>query len=422
MGVKVRPNRHGHLALQIFWRGQRAWVGVSYRDDGPHGWQRRTLEAKAVLIEADLKKGRALHQALLDHLGDCPPMLMPPIAAPPPPVTVGAYYRETWIKRQTPPAVRLSTAKRYRWCFESTILPVWRDVPLSEVTAARLLDFRARLFERRVHDRPITIKTVRNILDWHFRALFRDARDIDHLVTGDPFAEVPWPRAVQKKPDPFSERERDRILDFFRRKRPHWYPFVYFQFWAGCRPSETAALRLGDVDLVRGVVSITKSRDEQYENAPKTAGSVREIKLLPNVLDVLRAMPALLHADEQTYLFRNPVGGPITTAWWPKKSWYPVLRTLEIRPRKFYATRHTFISVAVSKGCNLKWVAEYCGTSVEMIEKSYGRYIEDDGAAPLIRSLRGAKTQTLPQTFVVGAPNYWENKVVPGGIEPPFAT
>ena len=57
-----------------------------------------------------------------------------------------------------------------------------------------------------------------------------------------------------------------------------------------------------------------------------------------------------------------------------------------------------------------------------MIEKSYGRYIEDDGAAPLIRSLRGAKTQTLPQTFVVGAPNYWENKVVPGGIEPPFAT
>ena len=65
---------------------------------------------------------------------------------------------------------------------------------------------------------------------------------------------------------------------------------------------------------------------------------------------------------------------------------------LEMRPRKFYATRHTFISVALSKGCNLKWVAEYCGTSVEMIEKSYG-----------IGGCSGSK-------------------VVPGGIEPPFAT
>ena len=43
---------------------------------------------------------------------------------------------------------------------------------------------------------------------------------------------------------------------------------------------------------------------------------------------------------------------------------------------------YAFISVAVSKGCNLKWVAEYCGTSVQMIETSYGKYITDDGAEP----------------------------------------
>jgi hypothetical protein len=137
-------------------------------------------------------------------------------------------------------------------------------------------------------------------------------------------------------------------------------------------------------------------------------------------------MPLPLQVDEKTYFFRNPDGGPITTQWWPKKSWYPVLHALGIRPRKFYATRHTFISVAVSKGCNLKWVAEYCGTSVEMIEKSYGKYIADDGADPLLRSLGGAKGQTLSQTFaektgtdenppVISA----VDEVVPRGIEPP---
>jgi len=89
------------------------------------------------------------------------------------------------------------------------------------------------------------------------------------------------------------------------------------QFWTGCRPSETA-LRVSDIDLKLGTLSITKSRDDQHEAAPKTEGSVREIKLLPNVLD---AVPQLLHADEQSYLFRNPDGGLITTVWWPKKSW-----------------------------------------------------------------------------------------------------
>jgi hypothetical protein len=52
-----------------------------------------------------------------------------------------------------------------------------------------------------------------------------------------------------------------------------------------------------------------------------------------------------------------------------------------------------------------------------MIEKNYGKFIADDGGAPLIRSLREAKTQTQPQTFAVDASNYRETKVVPGGIE-----
>jgi hypothetical protein len=35
----------------------------------------------------------------------------------------------------------------------------------------------------------------------------------------------------------------------------------------------------------------------------------------------------------------------------------------------------------------LKWVAEYGGTSVEMIKKSDGTFTADDGAVPLMGSL-----------------------------------
>src|SRR5262249_6769897 len=76
-----------------------------------------------------------------------------------------------------------------------------------------------------------------------------------------------------------------------------------------------------------------------------------------------------------------------------RRFWSPW--TTSIRPRKFYATRHTFISVALSKGANLKWVARYCGTSVEMIDEHYGKWLGDDGGQLAI--LAPAKQQEQPR-------------------------
>lgn len=75
-------------------------------------------------------------------------------------------------------------------------------------------------------------------------------------------------------------------------------------------------------------------------------------------------------------------------SWWRRPGGFPGLPDPRPRPdlhlifpRKFYATRATFISQAVSKpGITLKWLAEYCGTSVEMIERHYGRYMHGDAS------------------------------------------
>ncbi len=74
---------------------------------------------------------------------------------------------------------------------------------------------------------------------------------------------------------------------------------------------------------------------------------------------------------------------PVDQSEWTKDHWRAALWATGVRPRKFYATRHTFISIALTKGVNLQWLAEYCGTSVAMIERSYGRYLIEDGNNPL---------------------------------------
>jgi integrase len=70
-----------------------------------------------------------------------------------------------------------------------------------------------------------------------------------------------------------------------------------FSVWTGVRHGEAAALRWNDIDLERRIISISRSRDEGEDNAPKTAGSTREIPMLPWVVDLLKRLPRRLHSD-----------------------------------------------------------------------------------------------------------------------------
>jgi hypothetical protein len=60
--------------------------------------------------------------------------------------------------------------------------------------------------------------------------------------------------------------------------------------------------------------------------------------------------------------------------------------------------RHTFISVGLTNGVKIKWLAEYCGTSVVMIEKHYGKYLGGDSEEQL-SLLFGAQSATLGETL-----------------------
>ena len=197
-----------------------------------------------------------------------------------------------------------------------------------------------------------------------------------------------------------------------------------FSVLDGVRHGEAAAPRWNDIDLKRGIISIARRREGE-DNAPKTAGSTREIPILPWIVDLLKRPTRRLHSDGSEFVFLSPEGKPMTDTWWPKRGaarrpvndaskgiWFRCLRSLGIRPRKFYATRHTFIAWALSEGANMKGLAEYCGTSLQMIEQSYGRYIRKDFLGPLIaarpKSLRrvAAGEKTGPQPDPLGGPEF----------------
>jgi integrase len=390
MACKVKTNRHGFLAFRLYWNGHESWEGTGLNDTPKN---RERMEARAVIISEEMERGK------FDYLkwfpeGNKAKQFKP---TPTTPQTIGEYYR-IWIERKKPPFVRKGLERDYRDQFRLYILPKFEDTTLDELSPALLDAFRSHL----IHDRGLSIKSARNIIDATFRAMFRDARTVDYfqqLQGKDPFANLTWPRAKAGKPDPFTEQERDSVLAYFRDKSPEYYTFVYTLFHTGMRPSEALALRWGDVDVSRREIMITKSRYLDEEAGTKTPASERTIRVLQDLANLLSRIKPL-HVTEETHVFLNHERRPINFHTWRAKIWYRALRAKQVRERRPYTMRHTFISVGLTTGVNPKWLADYCGTSLAMIEKHYGKYIRNDADEQLSRMTggKGEKTETLGET------------------------
>src|SRR5215471_4167714 len=391
MAAHVKVNRHGYLAFRLFWDGREAWEGARWKDTPKN---RLKAEADALRISEEIARGEFNYLKWFPD-GNKADEFRPKseAKADDKTLTVGEYYRE-WIERRKPPFVRPGLHHDYVRQFRRYILPNFETKRLVDVDLTALDVFRASLNQVG----GLSLKSCRNIIDGTFRAMMRDARaEKPSLGLTDHFVNLKWKRLPTSKPDPFTAEERDIILRHFRQKRAFYYPFVATLFGTGARPSEIIALRWGDIDLRLGSLSISKSHYMGEDGPTKTAASERVIALGVPVIEALTAIKPL-HVTETDLVFKNSEGRPINEDKWRKKYWYRALRACGIRPRKFYASRHTFISDALSHGANIKWLAEYCGTSVAMIEKHYGRYIKSDSREQLERLFR-PKTETFTETL-----------------------
>jgi len=440
MGCRVRQNRHGQLTLFLNYRGRRWSEGTSLRDTAAN---RQRVLPIADAVNAEMKLGSFAPDRYLYFFPNgnraaeftTPEGVTATPAATVERTTVRAFF-ECWIRQQRPPIVRTAQGRDYRqhltrYVLDAVIDVHGSDLVVGDIALAELRTVHLRALQAGLLERGLAVKTVRNIIDASFRAMVREAR-VDEYLESDPFAALRWPRVTPSPPDPFSEEERDRLVNWFAARKPFYHPFVVVLFHTGMRPSEAVGLRWGDVDTREGFIRISRSRYCGDEAATKTRNSERTIRLVPAVREVLQDLKPL-HADAADFVFTNSKnGGPIDQREWPKDHWRQALRGAGVRHRKFYATRHTFISVGLTKGLNLKFLAEYCGTSVAMIERSYGRFLashvdeqlallqrpDQQISTPALAVGAEAKMQTRGAGFAVPVEKPLWSKASPTGFEP----
>ncbi|HKW92161.1 MAG TPA: site-specific integrase [Methylomirabilota bacterium] len=299
-------------------------------------------------------------------------------------------FAQSWIEEGRS-GWKASTLAQYQQILKSQLVPALGAHRVSAITESRI-----RHVITALHDAGLSARRI-NLTLLVLKMILRTALRRRYL-RDDPTETIRSLREPKAEVDPLDSEE---VAGFLAACPAWWRPYFTVACWTGARPNELAALRWGDVDAGRGIVRIRAGRYRGKDGPPKTASSVRDIDLLPPVVDALKAQRAQQAAERlkagrgapepgQDYVFTGPEAGLLNVNALRDRVWYPTLTKAGLRRRIMYQTRHTFASNALAAGEAPSWVAAMLGhTSPEMLFSVYTRYIPNrtrrDGSALLSR-------------------------------------
>lgn len=337
----------------------------------------------ADLVGASIRAGRSLaeiYSALGGRRRAREERLLPRPAGV---LTVEKAY-DRWLE-DLPPNRRRSLEHDYKRHFRGYILGPLGQSELRAIGFNDIEGLQASLIAR-----GLSVKTVKNIINGSLRAYWRWAFK-RHLVTvgaADLFGALEWEKWQRPEPDPFTAGEMERIIDAFRtrlyrihegdryvrRLFPIYHAYVHLLFWSGMRPSEVSGLWWTHIDLKLGTAIVRQSRARGAYAAPKTASSRRTVELHEDTVALLKALKPLKVRPE-TPVFHTIDGNPIEPGYFANAHWYDVLRALEIRERGLYATKDTFVSLAMTAAAPPRWIEAQTGVAWSTLTKHYGKWI-----------------------------------------------
>jgi integrase len=178
--------------------------------------------------------------------------------------------------------------------------------------------------------------------------------------------------AAWKRVKPFRNVSSARILfltdeqvkDLLQHADGGFKALLKAAIYTGARFGELAALRVEDLDVIRGTLHLSGKTGERVCYLSDTAlswfkGQARG--KLPKAL--------LLPRDDGEPWGKSHQHRPMQAA----------VRAAKLpRETVFYSLRHYHISKALAAGVPVQVVAENCGTSVRMIERHYGKFLPQD--------------------------------------------
>jgi integrase len=166
------------------------------------------------------------------------------------------------------------------------------------------------------------------------------------------------------------------------------------------RQGELLALQWGDIDHHRGVIKVRRAFSRGKLQTPKTSHSMREVRVGKNLLRALHEHQLRTGARSE-FVFTTRTGAPLDPANLVKRGFEPTLRSAGLRKIRFHDLRHTYASIMINEGANLKFVSKQLGhSSIQITLDRYSHLIPErhDAAVEQFEALLIADSSASPAT------------------------
>jgi len=182
----------------------------------------------------------------------------------------------------------------------------------------------------------------------------------------------------------------------------------YLALVTGMRKSELLGLRWGDLegDALSVRQTVTLVRNVAMFGPPKTDGSARTLLLSPDVLAQLAVRRLAFEAErsaagedwqEHDLVFGQPKGAAMIP-WTLDHHWISVRNSSGVKQIRFHDLRHTYATLAIAQGLDIRLVAERLGHAHPSITLNVYAHILNDQrkrAAISLDSLLGAASSAV---------------------------
>lgn len=291
-----------------------------------------------------------------------------------------AVLLKAWIDETAKLKVRASRIRDYRNHLKNYVLSseIGRREPAS-LTAEDFRAFKTWLrSEAGEKGRGVSEKTAANIIRGTLKAFLRDT---DRALPLAELGRVKWEdTAPTREQYPFEAADRDRILAWFKKRRPfEEYVSLRLRF-LGASPSEVRGFNVGDYDRRNKALLVRRSRDLGEIGATKTRARRRPVFLGEDVAAEVSTLCGLRKADEP--LIRLPEDTL-------RDNFTKAQAALGITHRSLYQTKHTFASLALEEGWAPALVARNLGISFETLGRHYASALQKGLVGNPLRGVSG---------------------------------
>jgi integrase len=269
------------------------------------------------------------------------------------------------------PTIKVSTYHYYSEIIGDKL----RDCPQSIVNGLEvrgwLLENTSQFYAARI------LKHLCSAVEWGIRHNEIDLIKNPYSYMGQEIA----PNTEPPGADAFTIEEKEGVLNAFLTSHhyDYYYPFVYFLFITGCRPSEAIGLRWGDLgDDGDGFLSINFSGSIiQIKSKPirmdkSKTNRVRKFPVNTELQDLLEAVwKDGYKPDQLIFPSRGSIDKPIDYINFSHRAWKKIVDPTIGRHATPYSCRDTFITEQIAANVPISVIAAWVDNSPHMISTRY---------------------------------------------------